>query len=145
MGNATISAVHFLAADLYSRLLTSTGFFTAGAASLGLAAGFQAPTGAACGKTVGAAGASVAVLWAASGFASSLTPTFLAAGVFFFTVPGPVAFEEVVGVGLVAEKVGAENSAFFFGGYDAVGARVLVLGAVFAALPASSPADDTVF
>jgi hypothetical protein len=54
-------------------------------------------------------------------------------------------FVEVVGVGLLAEKVGAEVSVFFLGGFDAVGARVLGLRAVFAALPASSPADDTVF
>lgn len=96
MGNATITAVHFRAADLYSGPLTLTGFFTG---SLGMPVGFQAPTGGACGETVAAAGASVRVVWAvACAFASPLTSGFSGAGIFF--VKGD-------GVGLVAWIVGA--------------------------------------
>lgn len=169
MGNATITAVHFRAADLYSGPFTSTGFFTG---SLGLPVGFQAPTSGACGETVAAAGASVAVVWAGCVFASPLTSAFLAAGVVFVKGVGVglvawivgvglaawivgVGLEAwIVGVGLVAVNVGvglvagtggAGNSTFFFWGFAVVDARGLVLRAGFAVFAVFSPADDAVF
>lgn len=159
MGNATITAVHFRAADLYSGPLTLTGFFTG---SLGLPVGFQAPTTGACGETVAAAGASVPVVWAvACVFASPITSGFLGAGIFFVKGAGVGLVAWVVGaglkagifgvgfvavgVGLMAEMGGAGASAFFLWGFAAVDARGLVLRFDFAFFAVASTAEGAVF
>lgn len=159
MGNATITAVHFRAADLYSGPLTLTGFFTG---SLGLPVGFQAPTTGACGETVAAAGASVPVVWAvACVFASPITSGFLGAGIFFVKGAGVGLVAWVVGAGLkagifgvgfvavgvgfMAEMGGAGASAFFLWGFAAVDARGLVLRFDFAFFAVASTAEGAVF